>query len=401
MQRYLAGQGSGLALTCASYTPEGYQGFEQGPIRPPSEAQSLLIRVTRNCAWNRCTFCPVYKAQVFSKRPVEDVKRDIDLVYEYLLEIREARNAQTARSPRGMTRLAKRSGPLDLAAFEAAMQWYLNGARSVFLQDADSLVIGASELTDIVRHLKNRFPWVERVTSYARSSTIARIADDDFMAMREAGLNRVHVGLESGSDKVLRMVRKGASKEMHVKAGLKIKRAGMELSEYVMPGLGGVELSMEHALETADALSQIDPDFIRFRTLAVSERAPMHDDRVSGRFQICSDVMIVREIKTLIENLKGVSSVIKSDHILNLFEDLEGKMPQDKDRMLAILDEFLGMKPEKQDVYRIGRRIGLFSSLKDLADSKKLSQVEHLCEANGIESDNIDAVLYGLMQSFI
>jgi len=401
MQQYLAGQGSGLALTCASYTPEGYQGFEQGPIRPPSEAQSLLIRVTRNCAWNRCTFCPVYKAHVFSKRPVEDVKKDIDLVYEYLLEIREAHNAQTATNPRGVTKLAKSSGPMNPAAFEAAMQWYLNGARSVFLQDADSLVIGAFELTDIVRHLKSRFPWVERVTSYARSSTIVRIADDDFKAMRAAGLNRIHVGLESGSDKVLRMVRKGASKEMHVKAGLKVKRAGMELSEYVMPGLGGVGLSMEHALETADALSQIDPDFIRLRTLAVSQRAPMHDERVSGRFQKCSDVMIVRETRTLIENLTGVSSVIKSDHILNLFEDLEGKMPQDRGRMLAILNEFLEMEPEKQDIYRVGRRVGLFSGLKDMTDSKKLLRVEHVCEENGITSDNIDAVLDELMQNFI
>lgn len=343
----------------------------------------------------------MYKALPFSKRPVDDVKRDIDLVYEYLLEIRQAHDMQSVATPREMTRLAKSGGPMDPAAFEAAMQWFLNGARSVFLQDADSLVVGACELSDIVRHLKTCFPWVERVTSYARSSTIVRVVDDDLKAIRNAGLNRIHVGLESGSDKVLRMVRKGASKEMHVKAGLKIKRAGMELSEYVMPGLGGVELSMEHAVETADALSRIDPDFIRLRTLAVSERAPMHDDRVSGHFQMCSDVMIVKEIKTLIESLRGVSSVIKSDHILNLFEDLEGRMPQDRNRMLAILNEFLEMDAKMQDIYRIGRRIGIFSSLKDLTDSKKLSRVEHVCEENGITSDNIDAVLDGLMQNFI
>jgi len=343
----------------------------------------------------------VYKALAFSKRPVADVKRDIDLVYEYLLEIQQAHDMQSAGIRREMTRLAKSGGPMDPAAFEAAMQWFLNGANSVFLQDADSLVTGASELIDIVSHLKTRFPWVERVTSYARSSTIGKVAEDDLKALRTAGLNRLHVGLESGSDKVLRMVRKGSSKEMHVKAGLKVKKAGMELSEYVMPGLGGIGLSTEHALETADALSQIDPDFIRFRTLAVSERAPLHVDRVSGRFQTCSDVMIVKEMRTLIENLRGVSSAIKSDHILNLFEDLEGRMPQDKGRMLAILDEFLEMEPEKQDLYRVGRRLGVFSSLGDMRDLERVSRVQQLCESNGITHESTDALLEHIMQTFI
>jgi len=197
------------------------------------------------------------------------------------------------------------------------------------------------------------------------------------------------------------MVRKGSSKEMHVKAGLKVKKAGMELSEYVMPGLGGIGLSTEHALETADALSQIDPDFIRFRTLAVSERAPLHVDRVSGRFQTCSDVMIVKEMRTLIENLRGVSSAIKSDHILNLFEDLEGRMPQDKGRMLAILDEFLEMEPKKQDLYRVGRRLGVFSSLGDMRDLERVSRVQQLCESNGITHESTDALLEHIMQTFI
>jgi hypothetical protein len=230
---------------------------------------------------------------------------------------------------------------------------------------------------------------------------MVRIDDDELKALRNAGLNRIHVGLESGSDKVLKTVKKGASKEMHVKAGLKVKRAGMELSEYVMPGLGGVELSTEHASETADALNQINPDFIRLRTLAVSDRAPLSANRNSGRFHACSDTMIAEETRTLIENLRGISSVVKSDHILNLFEDLEGHLPEDRDHMLAILDEYLGMELRRQNIYRIGRRIGVFSSLNDLLDSDRFSHVQQVCEANGITNENIDTVLDRLMQNFI
>jgi hypothetical protein len=165
--------------------------------------------------------------------------------------------------------------------------------------------------------------------------------------------------------------------------------------------LGGVGLSTEHASETADALNQINPDFIRLRTLAVSDRAPLSVDRNSGRFHACSDTMIAEETRTLIENLRGISSVIKSDHILNLFEDLEGHLPEDRDHMLAILDEYLGMEPRRQNIYRIGRRLGVFSGLNDLSDSDKFSHVQQVCEANGITDENIDTVLDRLVQNFI
>jgi hypothetical protein len=175
----------------------------------------------------------------------------------------------------------------------------------------------------------------------------------------------------------------------------------MELSEYVMPGLGGIELSEEHALETADALNQIDPDFIRLRTLVVSDRAPLGQERMSGRFHVCSDLQIVKEIKRLIENLRGINSVIKSDHILNLFGNLEGKMPQDREAMLAVLDEFLDMEPHRQDLYRIGRRLGVFSEMEDMMDSARVFRVEQICLTNGITPENIDSVLDRIVQSFI
>ena len=235
---------------------ESYTGFEQGPIRPPSESGSLLIRVTRNCPWNRCTFCSLYKNTKFSLRPVSHVLKDIDLIRSYVERIK---NGDTTFSP-----ISQGEG----MAFHAALTWVRNGMKSVFLQDSNSLVIKPDNLVTILQYLTDTFPEVERITSYARSHTIARISDQNLDRMAAAGLNRIHVGMESASDKVLSLIQKGTDKAMQISAGRKVKQAGMQLSEYFMPGLGGKVLSREHALETADALNQINPDFIRLRTLA-------------------------------------------------------------------------------------------------------------------------------------
>ena len=382
-------------------TDESYQGFEQGPIRPPSEAYSLLIRVTRSCPWNRCTFCPVYKGSRFSIRPVDHVKRDIDSVHGYIEVIK-----QMADESGRILRSEVRKGiedyeKLDPQAFNAALNWFAGGMNSVFIQDADSLIIKPSNLVEILIHLKKQFPWVERVTSYARSHTIARIKDPDLKAIRDAGLNRIHIGLESGSDKVLKMVKKGVTKETHVKAGLKVKKAGMELSEYIMPGLGGREYSKIHALETADALNRINPEFIRLRTLAIPNSVELFDDLKAGGFEKCTDLMMAKEILLLIESLNGITSVLKSDHILNLFENVEGTLPRDKERMLEILRTFLAMEPERQCLYQVGRRLGFFSSLSDMESPHRLAKAEKTCQQLGITPDNVDEAIDELMKRFI
>ncbi|MBW1746162.1 MAG: radical SAM protein, partial [Deltaproteobacteria bacterium] len=265
-----------------------YYCFEQGPIRPPSEAQSLLLRVTRNCPWNRCTFCPVYKGTRFSVRPVEHVKKDIDSVCRYVEILKNMAEKSDYISRTDIVKIAKKTDPDELRPAVAAFKWFSDGMRSVFIQDANSLIIKPADLIDILNHLKMRFPWIERITSYARSHTIARIKDDDLRAMKGAGLNRIHIGLESGSSQVLKMVKKGVTKETHIKSGLKVKKAGMELSEYVMPGLGGINLSDVHAIETADALNRINPHFIRLRSLAIPNGIPLFQDYIEGRFQKCT-----------------------------------------------------------------------------------------------------------------
>lgn len=378
-----------------------YRGFEQGPIRPPSEAYSLLIRVTRNCPWNHCTFCPVYKNRKFSLRPVEHVIQDIDTVHRYLEMIHkkaESRGRLTREDVGVLSSLVKAE---EENAFYAALNWYGAGMKSVFIQDANSLIIRPPDLKEILRHLRQCFPRTERITSYARSHTIARIKDEDLNDFARAGLNRIHIGMESGSDEVLQKVRKGSTKAMHIKAGQKVKKAGMELSEYVMPGLGGQELSEIHAKETADALNQIHPDFIRLRTLAIPNSIPLFEDYQKGSFQKCNDLMMAKEILLFIESLDGITGTLKSDHILNLFQEVEGKFPEDKEYMTGILKQFLSMSPQEQCHYQVGRRLGIFRELRDTASPQRMRKVEKFCKENGITAENADAMIDELMKRFI
>jgi hypothetical protein len=375
--------------------------FEVGPIRPPSEAKSLLVRVTRNCHWNRCTFCPVYKDKEFSVRPVDEVISDIDLIDKHLSNIRASFSSPFEISNNKVWSLTQNVPPLELVAFDYALKWFNDGLRSVFLQDADALVIGAKDLARILTHLRDRFPWVERVTSYSRSSTILKTGEGGLRIIKNAGLNRIHVGLESGSDAVLRLVRKGATKDMHIRAGRMAKAVGLELSEYVMPGLGGKKLSKEHAKETADALNQINPDFIRLRPLALTSRAPLFLESEAGRFQRCNDIEIAKELLYLIESLEGVTSVILSDHILNLFANLGGRLPRDKNQMVSILHTFLDMNSEQQILFRLGRRLGILETLDDVRDTRKLDRTRQIALNEGITAENIDRVIDRLMERFI
>ncbi|MBS0014298.1 MAG: radical SAM protein [Desulfobacterales bacterium] len=378
-----------------------YKGFEQGPIRPPSEAYSLLIRVTRNCPWNKCAFCPVYKGEKFSLRPVEHVKKDIDAVYEHVQALRSMSDAAGQISRADLD--AHVSGLSDAArqAFYAALNWYAAGMESVFLQDANSMIISPEEMIEILQHLRTRFPAVVRITAYARSHTVARIADDRLKAIAKAGLNRLHIGMESGSDAVLKMVKKGATKQQHIKAGQKAVAAGIELSEYVMPGLGGRALSRSHALETADALNQINPDYIRLRTLAIPGSVPLFEDYQAGRFEKLTDIAAAEEILLLLQNLEGIASRVRSDHILNLFEDIQGTLPEDKERMTGVIEAFLAMAPQDRMLYQVGRRLGQLRSTDDLENPGVRSHLEDLCSKNGITPDNVDAFINEMMTRFI
>jgi len=200
---------------------------------------------------------------------------------------------------------------------------------------------------------------------------------------------------------VLDFIKKGVDKETHIIAGQKVKRAGIELSEYYMPGLGGKELSKTHALETADAMNKINPDFIRIRTLAVPEEVELFEDVQAGRFIKMGDIETAGELLLFLEHLNGITSTVKSDHILNLFQEVEGELPDDLESMTAPIKNFLSMDRQKQLLYMAGRRAGVFNHLDDMNDPVRLRHAENAVKAYNITLDNIEEFSAEMMKRFI
>ena len=340
--------------------------FEQGPIRPPSEAQSLLLRFTRNCNWNQCLFCPVYKGRTFSRRNKEEIKADIDGAAEIVQQVQSV-SWKLGFSGQVGDAVARYFFDQDLPqSFLSVVAWLYHGTGAVFLQDANNLLLPTGQLVELLEYLHHKIKGITRITSYARSRTLQRKSTDELKRIRGSGLNRIHVGFESGCDAVLKFMKKGATAEAHIEAGLKVKEAGMELSEYYMPGLGGLEMWRDHAVDSARALSRINPDFIRFRTLRVPERIPLYEHMVRGDFKRMSDDEVVEEIRVFVENLEGIESYVSSDHIMNLLQDVEGRLPRDKNRMLQSIERYLALDPEQRLRYRLGRRMGWFRGVGDM-----------------------------------
>jgi radical SAM superfamily enzyme YgiQ (UPF0313 family) len=375
--------------------------FEQGPIRPPNEAYSLLIRVTRNCPWNRCAFCRTYKGQRFSVRSVDEVKEDIRRVREVSQEIK------------AISWNAGLGGEIDASVVQAIFErpnlyneacrrvalWLYGGGKNVFLQDADNLRMQTDDLAAILAFLRQTLPDVGRVTTYARSKTVHGIELEKLKALREAGLSRVHIGLESGYDRLLAFMKKGVTAREHIEAGKKVKASGLELSEYVILGLGGKAMWKSHATETAKVLNQIDPHFIRVRTLKVLKDMPLHRKVETNEFVLSSDDEIVREEGLFIEELNGITSYFTSDHILNLLEEVEGQLPGDKPKMKGIIDRYLALPEGERINYRLGRRAGFYRKLDDLNNPLLFQKVQCLLEATSPQG--VEGTIAGLMERYI
>ena len=312
--------------------------YEQGVIRPPSEAASLLVRVSRNCPWNQCVFCPAYKGTKFSKRTVDEVKNDIDAM---------------AAEHRGVR------------------------VTSAFLLDADSLLLPTGDLIAILEYLREKFPKIDRITTYARARTLKRKSVDDLRLLKEAGLTRVHAGLESGSETVLRLIKKGLTPEEIVTGGRHVMDAGLELSEYVMPGIGGRALSQEHAVETAKVLNLVRPHFIRIRTFAMHPKSPMQRMVQEGTFVPMNDEEIIGEVRLLVDRLDKMHSYFScNDFSLNLLMEVDGFLDEKKDFMLGELDAFLALPERQKQVYILLQRSGYYRHpLSVVKDEAVLNQV--------------------------
>lgn len=385
--------------------------FEMGPIRPPSEAQSLLIRVTRNCPWNKCEFCHTYKEEQFSFRSAEEIKKDIDQVKAISEEIRQVSwgMGYAGAVSQGVLQALLNQPGGHSQSVQSVAAWLYFGGSQVFLQDANSLIAKTSDLVEILKYLKEKLPSIQRITSYARARTLAKKSVEELKELRQAGLSRIHVGMETGYDPLLQYMKKGVTAKEQIQGGRNVVESGISLSEYVMPGLGGNRWWREHAVESAKVLNQIDPDFIRLRTLYVRKDMSLFSRVEKGEFLRPSDDRIVSEIRLFIATLDGIRSTVISDHILNLLEEVQGKLPDEKEEMIGVIDRYLTLPEEKRLQFRVGRRLGYYRTLTDLQDSALLSRVNQIIDRVGRPDgqeepkspEEVERVIHGLMENYI
>ena len=283
--------------------------YEGTIFRPPSEANSLILQITVGCSHNRCTFCGTYREKQFRIKSFNQIKADVETVYPY----------------------------------------YKNIDR-IFLADGNALIIETPKLLKILHFLYDRFPNLVRVGTYACPSDLLKKTTAELKQLKTAGLGIIYLGLESGSDRILRAVRKGALAK-HMLAGVqKVKAAGLLISVIIILGLGGREHSIEHATQTGKALSAMDPDFIGALTLMVVPGTEIYNDVSSGKLELLSPREIFQELKVLIENIDVTNSIFRANHASN-YIPVGGVLPDDKEKILKKLDSILAseeisFKPE-------------------------------------------------------
>jgi len=282
-----------------------YEGFI---IRPPSEADSILLQVTLGCSHNKCTFCGAYKEKRFTIKDDAIIEADIDYA---------SRNF----------RFQKR----------------------VFLIDGDALIIPQQRLVKIMSSIREKMPWIQRVGIYANAKGILRKTDDELAQLRDLGLGVVYLGLESGDAQVLQDVNKGHSPERMIEAGRKIRAAGMKLSVMVILGLAGRERSLEHARATGEALSSIDPNYVGVLTLMIYPGTQLAAQVNAGRFELLTPHEMLKELREMLSNTNMTRGLFFANHASN-YLPLRVKMPADKEKAIQALDSALNgqtaLKPE-------------------------------------------------------
>lgn len=376
--------------------------FRIGPIRPPSEAESLLLQVTSGCTWNKCKFCSLYRGSKFKTYTVESIKENIDIMGKYRDRILQ-HTRPDGRMDHDSIWAEINSLPHDEQnCYYMIYNWLRNGGENVFLQDGNTIVLRPEKLSEVLRYLREVFPHIKRITSYGRAESLSKVSVEEFKELRAAGLDRIHSGYETGSDKVLEFINKGATKEQQIRAGQNIKAAGIELSLYFMPGVGGKKYSEENALETAQVINAINPDFVRIRTAVVKPDTDLWELYENGGLEICSEDEKLNEIKLLIENTEGVNSYLASDHIINLIQDLEGYLDRDKDKLIRKIDEYFSMSERDKKIYQLARRNGMVLGISDLSriPSRQAIQLEQIVDS--IQSpEEWDMAMNNLMENYI
>lgn len=331
--------------------------FETGIYRPPSEggSASLLLRFTRNCPWNHCTFCAMYKSNKFQLRPITEIKADIDAMALLTQELKSA--SITLGHGGNITReavifLMEKIPELDYhQGFSMLVHWLMAGGQTAFIQDGNSMIMKTNDLLAALHHLKTTFPAINRVTTYARARTLVQKSSKDLVSIRKAGLHRLHLGLETGDDDLLKKIKKGVTSEGQIQGGQKAMAAGFQVSEYWMPGLGGKEMTRAHAENTARVLNAVNPHYIRSRPFRSIANTPLHAQIQAGDVHILSPREQLMELKQMITALE-VTARVCFDHAGNNWRNAQGrllfthdyegyKFPEQKPKVLDLIEEGL------------------------------------------------------------
>lgn len=331
--------------------------FRIGPIRPPSEANSLLLQVTNGCTWNKCKFCQLYRHTSFKAYSADSIKADIDNMVYQAQRVEKYRSDNGSWDIEGLNRELMEGSDDERQCFYMMANWLIGGGENVFLQDGNTTALSSGRLTDVLVYLRQAFPSIRRITSYGRAENLAKVSAEEFEELKAAGLDRIHSGFESGSDAVLKKINKGVTQQQEITAGKNVKAGGIELSIYFMPGVGGKELTEDNALGTAHVVNEVNPDFLRIRTAAVKEGTGLYEDFVNGEFTLCSDDEKLLEIRTVIEKAEGVETRLVSDHMINLLQDVEGSLKSEKTKMLDMIDGYLSLPEMDRKMYQAARRM--------------------------------------------
>ena len=331
--------------------------FETGVYRPPSEggSASLLVRFTRNCPWNHCTFCAMYKTEKFEVRPLKEIYGDI----EAMAALAGALKSESLRLDQGgritqsavLALMEKHPGLNHHPGAAMLINWLASGGKTAFIQDGNSLIMKPQDLIAALTHLKTTFPTISRITTYARARTLSQRSVDTLSAIRKAGLDRVHIGLETGDDTLLKQIKKGVDAQGQIDGGQKAMEAGFQVSEYWMPGLGGREMTRQHAEHTARVLNAVNPHYIRSRPFRPIPGTQLSEQVQKGDITPLSPKEQLLEIRNMVAAL-DVTSKVCFDHAGNFWRtkagdlvfthDYEGyQFPGEKAALLDRIDQGL------------------------------------------------------------
>jgi len=376
------------------------------------ESGSLMLRVNRNCPWNRCLFCPVYKNDAFSTRTVEEIKRDIDAVCRtraLLFSEARGRSEEGVTTPELLSEVICRNPAIYGATFSqpppeqsAARNclsqtagWLYHGARRVFLQDADALAIKVSHLIEALEYLKRTFPTIDTITCYARAKSCQRRSVEELTALRRAGLSFCFVGVESGCDAVLRYMNKGVTGSEHIEAGHKLRQAGIAVAAFVMPGLGGHDPSQSknHIAETVRVLNEMRPHEVRVRSLAILQSALLYQRWQSGEFTAPTEDQLVEELIALLEGI-AFECTIETLQMTNPVISIKGPIGVKRGPALKQLAAYQALTANERARFSLNRYIG-GGYLRFVDDWERLDQeLERLIELayDGAQSGAPDAL---------